>query len=462
MQKFFIAIGISLFLCTSSCAQVKNGSEKYPKPVVFTAEQDHNNMMKQLGISELRPGASGNSTDVNHANYDETMANPCPTLPDLLTTNAGERVYDANIWWRVRRPEIAKAFEQEVYGSIPDGVPTVKWTAKEIKDTIIDGVSAVSKMMIGHVDNSNYPLIGVDIKMLVVLPTSVKTRIPVLMMFSSIPPFSFYGQQTGTPATTQLLKAGWGYALIDPNSIQADNGSGLTRGIIGLVNKGQPRTPEQWGALRAWAWGAARGLDYLETEPLVDAKKVGIEGVSRYGKAAIVTLAFEQRFAIGLIGSSGKGGVTLHRRNFGEAVENLTGGEYYWMCGNYMKYGAKKSTFGELTGCDLTVDSHGLIALCAPRPTFISYGIPEQGDALWLDQLGSYKAVIAAGSVYKLLGMKDLGVGNDYINAQMPPVLTSLLDGQLAWRQHNGGHTDLPNFPYFIAWANKMLKYNNH
>ncbi len=260
--------------------------------------------------------------------------------------------------------------------------------------------------------------------------------------------------------TEQLLAAGWGYVIIDPSSVQADNGAGLTRGIIGLVNKGQPRSPEEWGALRAWAWGAARGLDYLETDPLVDAKKVGIEGVSRYGKAALVTLAFEPRFAVGLIGSSGKGGAALHRRIFGEAVESLgNSGEYHWMAGNYIKYSASEARFGSKTGCDLPVDSHELIALCAPRLTFISYGIPEKGDARWLDQKGSYMATIAAGAVFKLLGVRDLGVSNDYMNEQMPPVLQGLLDGELAWRQHDGGHTDAPNFQTFIPWASKMLKY---
>jgi hypothetical protein len=262
------------------------------------------------------------------------------------------------------------------------------------------------------------------------------------------------------PSTEQLLAAGWGYVTIDPASIQPDNGAGLTRGIIGLVNKGQPRKPEDWGALRAWAWGAARGLDYLETDPLVDAKKVGIEGVSRYGKAALVAQAFETRFALGLIGSSGKGGTTLHRRFFGEAVENLTGsGEYHWMAGNYLKYSAEESPFGNKTGCDLSVDSHELIALCAPRLTFISYGIPEKGDARWLDQKGSYMATIAAGAVFKLLGANDLGVSNDYTTEKMPPMLTDMLNGELAWRQHDGGHTDAPNFKYFIPWATKFLKY---
>jgi hypothetical protein len=189
----------------------------------------------------------------------------------------------------------------------------------------------------------------------------------------------------------------------------------------------------------------------------VDAKHVGIEGVSRYGKAAVVTLAFEPRFAMGLIGSSGEGGAKLNRRNFGEAVENLTGGEYYWMAGNFLKYGASNAVFGSKTANDLPVDSHELIALCAPRLTFISYGIPEQGDAKWLDQRGSYMATVAAGRVFRLLGAKDLGVGDDYKTAEMPPVNHGLLDGQLAWRQHGGGHTDAPNVKYFIRWADKFI-----
>src|SRR4030095_11846579 len=161
------------------------------------------------------------------------------------------------------------------------------------------------------------------------------------------------GNFADPPSTEQLIAAGWGYATISPASIQADNGAGLTKGIIGLVNKGQPRHPEDWGSLRAWAWGAARGLAYLETDKAVDAKKVGIEGVSRCGKAALVTMAYDQRFAVVLVGSSGEGGATLHRRNWGEAVENLTGaGEYHWMAGNFMKYGASEADFGSKNAGD--------------------------------------------------------------------------------------------------------------
>src|SRR5262249_15426068 len=260
------------------------------------------------------------------------------------------------------------------------------------------------------------------------------------------------------PAIEQLIADGWAVVTVSPGSIQADNGAGLTKGIIGLVNKGTPRKPDDWGALRAWAWGASRALDYLETDPGIDAKRVGIEGVSRFGKAALVTMAFDRRFAVVLVGSSGEGGAKLHRRNWGEAVENLTAaGEYHWMAGNFLKYGASDAVFGSRNAGDLPVDAHELIALCAPRPTFISYGVPEKGDARWLDHKGSYMAAIAAGPVFRLLGARDLGRSDDYSVEKMPGVNVGLLDGELAWRQHDGGHTDGPNWKYFIAWADKRL-----
>lgn len=428
-------------------------SASLPAPVTFTADQDHDNMMKQLGIKTLRPGPSGDEKAPNHANYDESLANPWPNLPEVLTLKNGKKVTTADSWWKQRRPEIIEDLEREVYGRIPPNVPHVTWSVKVVDHEFLGFTPVIAKQLTGHLDNSAYPLIDVNIRMTLVLPANTKGPVPVLMMFAR-------SALRDSSTAQQLIADGWGYILIDPNSIQADNGAGLTRGVIGLVNKGQPRKPEDWGALRAWSWGAARALDYLEaSEPMVDAKHVGIEGVSRYGKAALVTLAFEPRFAMGLIGSSGEGGAKLNRRNWGEAVESLTGGEYYWMAGNFMKYGASEAVFGAKTANDLPVDSHELIALCAPRLTFISYGVPEQGDAKWLDHQGSYMAAVAAGPVFRLLGAKDLGVSGDYHTEKMPPVNTGLLDGQLVWRQHDGGHTDAPNIKYFIAWADKNIKH---
>jgi hypothetical protein len=442
----------------------------------WTTQDDHQNMKRQLGITRLRPGPSGRAGATNSANYDPATANPFPNLPELLTLKDGRKVTTPAQWWELRRPEIVEDFEREVIGRVPKEAPKVTWSViTQAMDRVVAGIPVNARQLIGRADNSAFPGIEVNIQMTVVTPLNAGQPVPVLMMFGGFgggglprrpgepePTNRFRGFGNATfadpPSTEQLIAAGWGYATISPGSIQADSGAGLTKGIIGLVNKGQPRKPDDWGALRAWAWGAARGLDYLETDATVNAKKVGIEGVSRYGKAALVTLAFEPRFALALVGSSGEGGAKLHRRNFGEAVENLTGsGEYHWMAGNFLKYGAAESSFGSKNAGDIPVDAHQLIALCAPRPTFISYGIPEKGDANWLDQQGSFMATVAAGPAFRLLGARDLGVTEDYGTAQKPPVNAGLLEGELAWRQHDGGHEDRTNMKHFIAWANKLI-----
>ena len=433
-----------------------------PKPVTMSTKEDHQNMLSQLGITKLRPGPNGNESAPNHANYDEEKANPFPKLPEALTLRDGTSVKTADDWWNKRRPEIVEDFEREVYGRIPKNVPKVTWSVTETREIKLGEVPVVEKVYRGKVDNSACPSIDVTIAMTLGTPKDAPKPVPVLMQFT----FSFGGgfgppgfRPRGPSTNEMLIKAGLGYATISPNIIQADNGGGLTRGIIGLTNLGQPRKPEDWGSLRAWAWGASRGLDALETDAAVDAKRVGIEGVSRYGKAALVAMAFEPRFAAVLVGSSGEGGAKLHRRNFGEAVENLTGsGEYHWMAGNFLKYGAAEATFGSRNAGDLPVDSHELIALCAPRPTFISYGIPEKGDAKWLDQRGSFMATIAAGPVFRLLAAKDLGRSDDYLAEKLPAVNEGPVGGSLAWRQHDGGHTDTPNLPHFIKWADEQWK----
>jgi hypothetical protein len=501
-----IALSSISVLAISVCAVAAFAQQaSAPSPAVFTADRDRQNMMDQLGIKALRPGPSGNEKAPNHANYDESLANPFPELPDPLALNDGGKVTDAKTWWLKRRPEIVSMYEKYVYGRVPENVPAVTWRVNAVDRESIGFTPVSVKDLTGEVDNSRYPEIAVKIHMVLVTPANAKGPVPVLTMFgrAAFPnpnepagddlqrvnnawkallvqqdptlkdvferhpawqpikstPFQppQLNEDGDLPSTWQLVAAGWGFALLDPASVQADDGAGLTRGIVGLVNRGQPRKPEDWGALRAWAWGASRGLDYLETDPSVDAKHVGIEGVSRYGKAALVAMAFDQRFAMVLVGSSGKGGATPLRRNFGEAVESLTGGEYYWMAGNFLKYGASEAVFGSKTPGDIPVDSNELIALCAPRPTFISYGIPAKGDAKWLDHQGSFMATVDASRVFALLGAKGLQVEGDYRTARMPEFNRGLLDGQLAWRQHDGGHTDAPNMKYFIQWADRLI-----
>ena len=313
----------------------------------------------------------------------------------------GKPVKNAKQWWKQRRPQIVEHFDREVYGRLPKNVPGVIWSVAETKNETKGGAEVVTRKLVGHVDNSSYPAINVDIELYLTTKVGAK-GVPVIIEFfppewaARIPP------QPSPSWQEQVIARGWAYAILSPTSIQADNGAGLTRGIIGLANKGQPRKPDDWGALRAWAWGASRALDYLATDPAVDAKRAVIEGVSRYGKASLVTMAYEPRFAIGFIGSSGMGGAALHRRRIGELLENVAGsGEYHWMAGNYIKYA------GPLTAKDLPVDSHELIALAAPRPLFIGAGNPDKGDA-WVDPRGMFMATVAASPVYRLLGKRAL------------------------------------------------------
>lgn len=490
-----VFVFISLHFLQEGSAQ----ETKVKEPVVFTTQQDHQNMLQQLGISKLRPGRSGDEKSPNVANYDETKANPYPNLPEILKSVSGEQITTQEQWQKIRRPEIVELLEREVYGRVPANVPSVKWEVRETREIEAGGIPAIQKHIVGVVDNSACPEITVNISMSLTLPKNVQGQVPVLMSFGWTPfepsPFGNRGRGPGggpggggpgggpggpRPPSKEdkLIKAGWGCATINPSTVQADaggfqrspfggnadanqepKGAGLTRGIIGLTNLGQPRKPDDWGALRAWGWGASRALDYLETEPNVDAKKVGIAGVSRYGKAALVAMAFDERFNMGLLASSGAGGTKLYRRNFGESLENLAGsGAYHWMAGNYIKYSAEESTFGRRTAEDLPADSHMTLALCAPRLTFISHGIPARGDANWLDHQGSFMAAIGAQPVFRLLGAKDLGRSDNYQTEKMPEVNVDLLDGQLAWRQHDGGHTDEPNVEHFIKWANRLYQ----
>lgn len=147
-------------------------------------------MMEQLGIKTLRQGPSGDESDPNHANYDEAKANPFPKYPDSLTLKNGQKVTNAEMWWKQRRPEIAEDFEREVVGRIPRGTPKVKWTVTKTIDTIVGGVSVVAKQLSGHVDNSSYPAIEVDISAVEVVPMNAKGPVPMLMMFGrpTLPP----------------------------------------------------------------------------------------------------------------------------------------------------------------------------------------------------------------------------------------------------------------------------------
>ena len=414
------------------------------------SEEDHAYLLKLLHIDSLRPGAngSGNPNVPYAANYDESKANPYPVLPDPLLLKNGKKVTTPSLWWQKRRPEIVEDFDREVYGRTPQQTPKVRWEIIATATENMNGTPVITKKLIGHVDNSIDPSISVNIQLSLTTPANANGPVPVMMELAFVLPPGFKypagSEPKGPSWQQQLIDKGWGFAIIIPTSFQADNGAGLTTGIIGLLNKGQRRKVDDWGTLKAWAWGASKALDYFETDKSVNAKAVGIEGHSRFGKAALVTMAYDPRFAIAYVSSSGEGGAKLHRRNAGEIVENVAApSEYHWMAGNFVKYA------GPLNWNDLPVDSHELIALCAPRPVFI--GVGANGDS-WAEGRGMFMAEVAAAPVYHLLGKKALE------STEYPTVEKCVCDGELAFRLHPAGHTPAPNWPAFIHYAEKYLQ----
>ena len=410
------------------------------------SQADHQLMMQKLGIESLRPGPSGNPQAPNAANTDESKAKTYESVPDPLVFENGTPI-ETQKDWENRRLELMELFDLEMYGRTPENLPGVTWELIWEKDTLIGSIETRYRKMRGIVDNSGFPSISVVIDFEYGVPKNVDKLVPLVMEFGWIWPAGMQRPPAppGPRWQEQLLASGWGFGVIIPTSFQADNGAGLRSGIIGLVNKGEPRKLDDWGTLKAWSWGASRALDFLETDPKVDKSKIGIEGLSRYGKAALVAMAYEPRFSIGLIGSSGAGGAKLLRRTFGEQVENLAGsGEYHWFAPNFIKYA------GPLNQNDLPVDAHELIALCAPRPVFISVGSPTV-EGQWIDAKGMFEAAVLAGPVYELLGKSPLPMKD------FPPIQTFLDSGDVAFRQHEGGHTVGPNWPYFIEWAKKFL-----
>jgi (4-O-methyl)-D-glucuronate---lignin esterase len=474
----------------------------HPPLVVLTSADDRKRVMDQLKITSF----PATPMAYQAATYDEAKANPYPNLPDPLVFNNGKKVTSAS-QWTARRAEIVELFDREVYGRRPKVTPKVTWTVASTTNDTVAGIPVITKKLVGNVDNSSYPLLTVNIIASLTVPANAKGPVPVVFGGggdTSVPegvtpttvaplcaPAGRVGgpgpraggpgaraggpapaAPTDPPANEQILKRGWGYAALNSGSVQADNGCGLTQGIIGLVNKGQPRKLDDWGVLSAWGWGMSRVLDYLETDKAVDAKRVATMGHSRGGKAALVGLAYDQRFSTGFISSSGESGAKLHRRNYGEVIENIAAAnEYHWMAGNFMKYGGRWDT--------LPVDSHELIAMVAPRPVFLSAGNDPLKNAdgsiklmdpndpgclaargpcatqaaeiydAWVDAKGTFLAGVGAGPVYKLLGKKDLGT------TEYPTRETALMTGDIGFRQHSSGHTPNPNWVYFLDFAAK-------
>ena len=427
------------------------------------AEADRQAMMDRLGVSEIEglPPWTDDPTRLPHlvpregtvnwydeagnvhvrsgwgrwSNYDEAQAGGWPVALDPLVTVSGDRITTARDWWAVRRPEIVESFLAELYGRVPEATPAIAFETVGSDSVTAGGVRV--RQVVGRVADARYP--GADeprIEMTLYLPVSA-ANVPVIVRVGG-----FWGAKDEVPDPVQMaLDRGWAFATVNPGPIQMDSGAELDEGVIGLVNGGAPREPDDWGVLAAWTWGMSRALDYLDAALETDATRAAIQGHSRYGKTALLAAAMDRRWAAAFPSCAGAMGTSLETRNWGETIDNVasTGG-YHWMAGTFLRYAGN---WDAIPG-----DAHFLIALVAPRPLLITGGTQDQ----WSDPHGEFLAAVAASPVYELLGASGLSA------TEMPAPDVALTNGELAFRNHEGGHTDAPDWPVFYDWVSRYFE----
>lgn len=398
-------------------------------------------------------------------NYDESKTGDYKaTLPDVLTMQNGKKVTTSKQWYRQRRPEILRIFEENQYGKWPARKPKLRY---EVSEDLGFGGSAVRKQVTIYFSKDND---GPRADVLIYLPKDANGPVPLLLNLSfsqnnlvvsdpGVKPGRRWDAKTRTMSTVEssgrarrfglddtireYLKEGFGFATLCYTDIEPDFNHGATLGVRGLYLKDGREEPEadEWGAISAWAWGVSNVIDYFEKDPDIDADRIALTGCSRLGKTTMWAGAREPRIAVVIASCSGEGGAALSRRNFGETVAHLTEPTRfpYQFAANYGRYGADTDS--------MPMDAHMLVALIAPRPLLLSTGSTDN----WSDPKGEFYAAVEAGKVYELLGKDDLGT-NVMPQAEQPIFNT------LGYVMHEGGHGVLPqDWKYYLEFIKRYL-----
>jgi len=398
----------------------------------MTAEQVHAEERARLGFGELRRGATSDPGQPNSSNSDEAKVGVFG-LPPLFASSATPTQQA----WTQRRLELARLVEDHWVGRIPDVVSSFRIVWR--KERVPARRNATAEHWIGQVlapDGRSGPTIDATITF-----PAVARDTPALIDYTYVWPGGRAPAFPGPPAPDSVavaLRHGFAHVEYRPQLLQADSAATMKDGVIGLAR--WPRDKTDWGALRAWAWGASQLREELARDPRINRNRISLQGHSRFGKGVLVAAAFDHAFADANVSSSGAGGAKLMRRDFGERWENMaSSGAFHWFTPNIMTYAS-----GDRTTADLPVDAHSLIALRAPRPLFITSGTIEKGDA-WVDPTGMWQAVRAAQPAWALHGSPVP------VDRMPQPGHADDAPYKLGWYQHTEGHIPWPGFEQFYA-----------
>lgn len=421
-------------------------------PIAFRCALTFAAALLLASVSRSAAQTPAPAAKVRARNFDESKVAPY-TLPDPLVLLNGQPVRDADTWFKRRRGELIRFYENELLGHVPERAPKVTWTVAETEAGALDG-KALRKLVVGKIGEGAAAL---TIKMNLYLPADARGPVPVILHLT------FFSESARVPTEAEniaekrpswarptelapapdLLARGFGYAVLRYTDFQSDVSTSATGGVMAMAYAaGQTNpAPDEWGAVGVWAWGASRALDYLVTDGGVDASRVALAGFSRLGKTALWAGARDARFALVFGACSGEMGAALSHRDFGETIDDMAVRLPWWFAGNFQKYPGHWD--------DLKVDGHTLIALNAPHPVFLTAGTQDLGA----DPLGQFLGAVAAGPVYRLLGKKDLGA------TEMPPPETPVITGAIGFYLHTGPHVVSPaDWKVFLDFADVHLK----
>ncbi len=362
------------------------------------------------------------------------------TVPDPLVSLEGQTISSAAAWESSRRPEILELFRHNVYGRAPVGRPeNLRFEITDRQAGLMDGLATRKLVTVSYGGSGGQG----TIHLVLFIPTKGRKPAPCFLLICNRGPENMDPtRNVKSPfwPAEQIVERGYAAAVFANGEVAPDKNVPFTNGVFGVYEKPGDRRPDSWADIAAWAWGASLVMDYLETDPDIDGKRVAVVGHSRGGKTALWAGAQDERFAMVVSNDSGCTGAALARGKHGERIQDINRQFPYWFCDNYKRFNGREE--------DLPLDQHWLLALVAPRLLYVA----SASEDAWSDPNNEFRAAVLAGPVYGLFGLQGLAT------ATMPKPESPLLEGHIGYHLRSGKH-DLTLYDWnrFMDFADRHL-----